>query len=328
MNNTILHSETSGEIVLTNIVPIALSIYALQDTVPIAASGPFGDFLFQTIGSQEIDLWYNNYLLTKDDSFTGTNEEPRLEMQFALSNTFKYNGEGIGDREMHDGSFNMVFVPFVKNETSMKLGRIYTTFDIRFNLAFLIRMTHYFPILSSFLEKVNRNESAVLCEFNQVTSIQMKNIIYDILNNPYTGTLLEFYIDTKVMEMMIVSMEQVALHPAIKGDYFHEDDIEKIYAAKDELLEHLDRPITLLVLSRKVGLNVHKLKTGFQQFYGSSVAIYLLDARMKVAKELLIDTEDSVENVAFATGYVNVQHFSKAFKKYYKFTPAQYRKAG
>ncbi len=247
-------------------------------------------------------------------------------MQFVLSNTFSYDGEGLGPREINDGSFNLVYVPFVNNKMNMETGRLYTTFDIRLSPAYLFRMVRYFPILQVFLEKVGREEAAVLCEFNQLTSIHMKNIIYDILNNPYTGTLLEFYIDTKIMEMLILTLEQVANHPTVKKVFFRKEDIDKIYAAKDELLRHIDKPITLMVLSRKVGLNVHKLKNGFQQLYGSSVAVYLLDARMKEAKVMLDDTDDSITDIAYATGYANAQHFSKAYKKYYRHTPAQYRK--
>jgi AraC-like DNA-binding protein len=326
LNNTTLHSDTSGAIAYTDIVPVVLLAYALEDVIPVVASGPFGDFLFQVLHSPEVDLWYNNYRMVKDDSFISSSELPRLEMQFVLSNSFSYDGEGLGKREMRDGSFNFVYVPFVYNQMSLEMGRVYTTFDIRFTPEYLTRMAAYFPVLNEFLEKVARKEASVLCELNQLTSIHMKNIIYDILNNPYTGNLMQFYINNKVMEMLIITLEKIATLPTVRQVFFRKEDIEKIYAAKDELLTHIDKPVTLMVLSRKVGLNVHKLKNGFLQFYGSSVSVYLLDARMKKAKTLLDDTDGTIQDIAYATGYSNAQHFSKAYKKYYRHTPTQYRK--
>ena len=326
MNTTTLHSKSSGSILYTAIIPPPLLKYVLQGFSPMAASGEFGDFLLQKTQTPEAVVWYNNYLLRKNDHFKSTGKFAKLELQFCLNNTFAYHGEGLGDRELHDGSFNLVYTPSVNNQLYLQAGRIYTTFEIHFTPELLQQLCQCFPILNAFLDKVAKKKATILCTLNQLTTNGMTHIIGEILRNKYEGGIREIYVATKVMELLIVVLEKVTHHPTAQKLFFREDEIQKIYEAKEELLKDLDQSITLQTLSRKVGLNMHKLKTGFFQFYGSSVTTYRLDARMKEARLLLDDTNELIESIGFATGYVNTQHFAKVYKKYFGLTPAQQRK--
>ena len=48
--------------------------------------------------------------------------------------------------------------------------------------------------------------------------------------------------------------------------------------------------------------------------------------RMKKARILLRETNQTVESIAAEVGYENVEHFNRLFKKSYDITPVQYRK--
>ena len=50
------------------------------------------------------------------------------------------------------------------------------------------------------------------------------------------------------------------------------------------------------------------------------------EERMKKARALLRETDQTVETVAAEVGYENVEHFNRLFKKDYGMTPVQYRK--
>ena len=321
-----LHSASCGVIRYTAVVPAVMLARLLPGFIPIGATGAYGDILLQQSTTPEAIVWYNNYLMLQNDQFTSTSKLPKLELQFSLNNSWTFHGEGIGERELHDGSFNISYVPSVKNQLHMEKGRIYTTLDIHLTPLLIAQLAQYFPVLNLFLKKVGEEEAAVLCPLNQLTTMAMTQIIEDILQNPYTGQVREFYTANKVMELLIVVLEKITHHPTIDKLFFREDEVKKIYEAKDELLKDLEKPMTLVVLARKVGLNIHKLRTGFNQFYGMSVIAYRLEARMKEARSKLDGTADNIEEIGFATGYANAQHFSKAFKKYYGRTPAQHRK--
>lgn len=94
--------------------------------------------------------------------------------------------------------------------------------------------------------------------------------------------------------------------------------------ARERLLLDLSNPPTIAELSREVGLNQLKLKTGFKIFFGNSIYAMFLEERMKQARQLL--KTHNVMETALILGYSNVSHFSKAFKQHYAMTPGQYRK--
>ena len=49
-------------------------------------------------------------------------------------------------------------------------------------------------------------------------------------------------------------------------------------------------------------------------------------ARMKKARRMLKETNQTVESIAASVGYENVEHFNRLFKKAYDMTPVQFRR--
>ena len=90
--------------------------------------------------------------------------------------------------------------------------------------------------------------------------------------------------------------------------------------------EHLDEPLTIPFLSRRVCLSTTTFKEGFRRLYGLPVHTWLRQRRMERAAELLRDSSLSVLGVAQSVGYGSASQFSAAFHRQYGMTPAKYRK--
>jgi 2-isopropylmalate synthase len=58
---------------------------------------------------------------------------------------------------------------------------------------------------------------------------------------------------------------------------------------------------------------------------GKTFVEQVTNIRMKKARTLLKNGNMTVENVALAVGYQNVEHFTRTFRKLYDMTPVQYR---
>ncbi len=65
----------------------------------------------------------------------------------------------------------------------------------------------------------------------------------------------------------------------------------------------------------------------FKEETGESLSSYILTSRMTYAKELLITTQQSVSEIALASGFPNVSYFSRQFKRLNGCTPMEYRKS-
>lgn len=81
----------------------------------------------------------------------------------------------------------------------------------------------------------------------------------------------------------------------------------------------------LKVLSKTIGINVTKLKSGFKQLYGTSIYHYSLQVRIEKAKRLLLENELSVKAIALDCGFLNCQHFITTFKKWVGVTPGEFK---
>lgn len=83
--------------------------------------------------------------------------------------------------------------------------------------------------------------------------------------------------------------------------------------------------VTLDDLSEKFFLSKPYLSKYIKEKSGMTFGDIVKKARLKKAKNLLKTGNMTVEKVALAVGYQNVEHFNRLFKKAYDMTPVQYR---
>jgi len=89
---------------------------------------------------------------------------------------------------------------------------------------------------------------------------------------------------------------------------------------------HLDENISLNVLAKVVGLSPHHLSDAFKTSTGQSPHQYLIDQRIRRAKELLLGSDKSVTEIALEVGFASHSHFTEQFRKRCKITPTWYRR--
>lgn len=89
---------------------------------------------------------------------------------------------------------------------------------------------------------------------------------------------------------------------------------------------HLAEPITVQDMARRANLSVSRFRAVFKQQFGMPPHRYLLELRIRHAKELLRNTGYSAERIAEYCGFADVHHFSKAFKQAVRVSPGIFRK--
>ena len=66
--------------------------------------------------------------------------------------------------------------------------------------------------------------------------------------------------------------------------------------------------------------------TLFRQTVGESFNAYLMRIRIEESKLLLLSTNDSLTDIAIATGFPDQSYFCKVFKKHIGISPGKYRR--
>ena len=90
--------------------------------------------------------------------------------------------------------------------------------------------------------------------------------------------------------------------------------------------EHYDEKITLQMLAEEFHLSEKYISEYFKEHFAIGFMQYVGHLRMTKAKRLLLDTDLSITEVAFSSGFNSVNLFIRKFKELYQMTPLQYRK--
>lgn len=306
----------------TNIPP-AFARYAMPGARGVHAPGEFGVALFYELTYPGFSIWYNHYVMKQSAWLQGTLQDPLLELHFVLRGPFRYQVEGLGELKLPEGHFNLVYVPALKAKAWFDGGKEYSTFSLHFTRDYLRIFEPYFPALSEFLEQTDLGKAGILNPVHTRATPEMISIIRSMLHNDYPDEVKKMYLQNKVAELLLHAFTRIAPSFVTAAEIrLHQYDIDKIREAREYLLLNMEHPLTVIELSHKVGINDFKLKKGFKQLYGVTIFDFLLEARMDKARNMLLETNTPVHEIAFATGYKNVSSFTAAFKKKMGYPPS------
>jgi transcriptional regulator GlxA family with amidase domain len=89
---------------------------------------------------------------------------------------------------------------------------------------------------------------------------------------------------------------------------------------------NIEEPISPSTLAKDVGMSTRQLERLFRRYLNRSPKRYYMELRLQKARNLLMQTDMSVINVALACGFASPSHFSKCYRAHYDTTP--YRERG
>jgi AraC family transcriptional regulator len=215
----------------------------------------------------------------------------------------------------------------IEKPTESCSGKLQTVdvFVFHFSATFLHQFTHNV--------KLSNKKDDVLAfkhpaSFNKVFNLcnKKKNVLDTLLNNSYSGALENIFLNAKVHELLLYSLDCL-VDEKVEGFAckFLEDthSREAIYNSRDILLQNIGNPITIKELSRKVAINECYLKKGFKEIFGTTIFDFYQQQRMEHAKYLLHQKGLSVTDVSALLGYSSISHFSAAFKKHTGLKPCE-----
>ncbi|SDY92614.1 transcriptional regulator, AraC family with amidase-like domain [Jannaschia faecimaris] len=88
----------------------------------------------------------------------------------------------------------------------------------------------------------------------------------------------------------------------------------------------IEEPVGPATLAADVGMSTRQLERLFRRYLDRSPKRYYMELRLARARNLLMQTDMSIINVALACGFASPSHFSKCYRAHYNKTP--YRERG
>ncbi|GAA4106951.1 AraC family transcriptional regulator [Aquimarina addita] len=129
---------------------------------------------------------------------------------------------------------------------------------------------------------------------------------------------------------LIMAMQILEHNKYQKGsslpDSLSKDDIRKIHKLADYILDNIAEPLSISSLASQSGLTPKKLQLGFNVLYGKSVHEYIKQLKLEIARDAIMNTNDSISEIVYNIGLKSRSYFSKIFFEMYGLLPTEYRK--
>nr|WP_319394685.1 AraC family transcriptional regulator [uncultured Desulfobacter sp.] len=154
-------------------------------------------------------------------------------------------------------------------------------------------------------------------------SMHARQCLDRLVAGPGAGTPVRMFYQGIALDLL---SDQIARANAVTPPVnpMSPDERDLVAHARNLLVRDLSSPPCIKQLARETGLNMNKLQQGFRRFYGLSVFQYLQSFRVQEANRLFHETDMNVSQAAFAVGYTNVSHFSRAYKKHFNILPKKH----
>lgn len=162
------------------------------------------------------------------------------------------------------------------------------------------------------------------------------NVSFDVGNN--MRFLLGLFIDESIAksqgyELMQDCLIKMLLMEIIRRSSNNVSEITtrgsphgSVKRAIDFLEEQLARPLSIDQIAAVAGMSPSYFIREFKAYTGKTPYSFFIDLRIEKAKELLLNKNMSITEVAQACGFSSPGHFSTVFKQKIGTTPSEYKK--
>lgn len=105
-----------------------------------------------------------------------------------------------------------------------------------------------------------------------------------------------------------------------------DENAKNVYLIQRYIETHCLEELNLKAVSKKFYVDMYYLSHTFEKITGYNFKEYIILQRISKAKDLLYYSGENITNVCMKSGFNNVNHFIRIFRKYTGITPLQYRK--
>jgi len=132
--------------------------------------------------------------------------------------------------------------------------------------------------------------------------------------------LMEQHLAQNLLENILLRLRMLSSRDDVTGD-------PRVVEAANYFLYHLNESLTVEDVAEHLGVSSKQLRRLFVKQFGQSPTAWLSSTRMKMAADLLQNSNLSIAEVAYRVGYDDPLYFSRVFRRAMKQPPRDYRAA-
>lgn len=147
--------------------------------------------------------------------------------------------------------------------------------------------------------------------------------LFDELGHCYTG--YQNQVRLLLSQLLIYTVRNYEQHHISQASFSQNNVTESKSIIIDEYFLYEYQSLALDALAGKLKLSTRQTQRLLMDYYGKTFQQKKTEARMSVAAILLSDHTRSITSIAEDLGYSSIEHFSSAFRGFYRMSPREYR---
>lgn len=178
-------------------------------------------------------------------------------------------------------------------------------------------------LLSEQFPQVQVSDQVTVCDQKRLTSagpVSAMEMMLQMINQSHgketTRAIREILSCDQLSENSSNRLTQPGSDPCLPQNL---QDIMELMAA------NIEEPLSVDELTDCIGLSRRQTERLFQNHLETSPGRYYLELRITHARRLLLQSNESITNIALASGFVSTSHFSNCYKDYFGVSPSMAR---
>ncbi|MBT9775187.1 helix-turn-helix domain-containing protein [Clostridium sp. MCC353] len=246
--------------------------------------------------------------------------EYTYQILFLLSGRISYQ---VGEKKYEVSRGGMIVLNTLEEHTLEVLEYPYERYIIQIAPTFFRNEVKYPEIISIFIRRPA--DFSHLLTFKEPVWNDIYGLVQE-MEREYLGRrpYWDMYVGADLRKMFITIFRECEKALSVKK---MNSSTEIAYRVMNYLEHHYTEDISLDSVAAALYLNKNYIAHVFKDETGYSPMDYTISLRMSHAKALLMETNQSISDIAEKCGYTDFAYFSKQFKKNTGFSPTVFRKS-
>jgi len=279
------------------------------------------------MGSQNITSKDEIPVNTIDISYEESSEATEIKLHFHSNYQIIYICEGcveftINKKTCNVGADNIIFISHLESHELKIIKFPYKRYLIHIKPDYLSSVVNEPVLVSIFKNRPDTFKHAI--NLNNIESAAIRTIISKMHNEMINSSAFSLAAIGSYMQLLLITLYRYRRNCFPLSGFNRSFNL--VMQVQKYIEENILDQISLKATAKLFYTDMYYLSHLFKEVSGFTFKEYIILQRLSKAKDLLIHSNENITDVAMNSGFGNVNHFIRIFKKQENMTPLQYRK--
>jgi len=324
----ILPEDLVKDLTKTTLNPPDTASFEMPHAETDVMQGSFGSIVVQRDSGSLFDLRLSFFEIHHPIDISVLVPEHTAILTYVLQGTSSISLNTDYAEAIEDGAYYLLYAPMGIHPVKLEAGG-YLIIHIDLSQELLDRLAYKHFAMYEVTSSINDKHPVGLAQGPYRINGRVRDTLNKLLRCSFEDEERALYQEARVFDLLLLLVEDIKSNEFNKapGNYkFTAEDLKAIKEAGELRIERMADGITMKKIAREKNLHPKKLQHGFKLVFGGNAAKLTTEARIEKAKTLLRETDMSIADIAYETGYANDSSLARAFRRETGITPATYRK--